>query len=316
MGIALFESESCIEIVKLMGYLLLKLESVYHVPAKCVDDLVEQLQFIHTISVLSIPKLIYDVFDKNACAVDDDVVDELVDKLQNGNLLSAAFSPDVHFSSRFKSAKYFKENFNVIEPVEYILDPVANRSSQYIPAVHTLQNLFNNPDIVQSILTKQSDSKHLASSHDGKFYKGNELLCSEEPTLSLILYIDDFEVCNSLGTSRKKKLKVTAVYWVLEDVPPEQRSQLTSIYLALLCKAVDVKQFGYVNILEPLLKDLTVLEKEGIYLSCVGKNISGTVFCVTADNLGAHSLCGLVESFSGYYICRFCMGDLSCRVNV
>lgn len=36
--------------------------------------------------------------------------------------------------------------------------------------------------------------------------------------LSLILYIDDFEVCNPLGTSRKIH-KVTAVYWVLENFP-------------------------------------------------------------------------------------------------
>lgn len=46
-------------------------------------------------------------------------------------------------------------------------------------------------------------------------------------------------------------------------------------------------------------------------MSCVSKNVRGTVFCVSADNLGAHSLCGLVESFSGHYICRCCIGDQS-----
>lgn len=39
--------------------------------------------------------------------------------------------------------------------------------------------------------------------------------------------------------------------------------------------------------------------------------ISEVVFCVSADNLGAHSLGGLVENFSGHYICRFCIGDHS-----
>ncbi len=43
----------------------------------------------------------------------------------------------------------------------------------------------------------------------------------------------------------------------------------------------------------------------------VSTNIRGTVFCVSADNLGAHSLSGLVENFSGHYICRFCIGDHS-----
>lgn len=92
------------------------------------------------------------------------------------------------------------------------------------------------------------------------------------------------------------------MYWVLADVPSELRSQLTSIYLALLCKANDVKKYGYARVLEPFLKDLTTLEKEGIFFLQVGRNIRGIVVCVTADNLSAHSLSGLVESFSGYYI--------------
>ena len=73
------------------------------------------------------------------------------------------------------------------------------------------------------------------------------------------------------------------------------QSVLTSIHLALLCKAVDVKQFEYRTILEPLLKDLATLEHEGILISSVGKNIRGSVHCVVADNLGAHSISGLVE---------------------
>lgn len=104
---------------------------------------------------------------------------------------------------------------------------------------------------------------------------------------------------------------MTAVYWVLAHVPSELRSQLTSINLALLCKANDVKKFGYETILEPLLKDLITLEEEGIFFPTIRTNIRGNVFCVVADNLGAHSLSGLVESFTGHYICRFCIGDHS-----
>lgn len=122
--------------------------------------------------------------------------------------------------------------------------------------------------------------------------------------------MDDIEICNPLGTSRKKH-KVTALYWVLAEVPSELRSQLTSINLALLCKANDVKKFGYATFLEPLLKDLIILEEEGIFLPAIGKNIRGTAFCVSSDNLGAHALSGLVESFTGHYICRFCIGDRS-----
>lgn len=48
--------------------------------------------------------------------------------------------------------------------------------------------------------------------------------------------------------------------------------------------------------LEPLLKDITSLEEDGLYIPSLGKRLKGTVFCVVADNLGAHSIGGFVES--------------------
>ena len=117
---------------------------------------------------------------------------------------------------------------------------------------------MNNRHIQDTILQNRrpSDvSSGYKSLRDGLFLRENDFLCGDELTLPLILYIDDFEVCNPLGTSRKKH-KVTAVYWVFADIPPTLRSTLTSIYLAILCKADDVKQYGYPKVLEPLLQDL------------------------------------------------------------
>lgn len=109
----------------------------------------------------------------------------------------------------------------------------------------------------------------------------------------------------------KKKNKVTAVYWVLANVPALLRSLLTSMFLAVLCKADDVKRFGYSKVLEPLLKNLVSLEEEGLYVPALGRKIKGIVFCVMADNLEAHSIGGFVENFSSSHVCRFCFGELS-----
>lgn len=92
---------------------------------------------------------------------------------------------------------------------------------------------------------------------------------------------------------------------------PLLRSSLTSIYLAILCKADDIKQFGYSAVLHPLLKDLASLEEDGLYIPSLGIRVKGTVYCVVADNLGAHSIGGFVESFSSTYVCRFCLGERS-----
>ena len=131
---------------------------------------------------------------------------------------------------------------------------------------------------------------------------------SKELRITLVLCLDDFEICNPLGTSRKKH-KVTAVYWVFGNIPHSSRSNLNSVYLAFLCKAVDIKRFGYAQVLAPLLKDIAILERDGIYISAVGQNVKGTVFCVAADNLVAHSICEFVENFCGPFICRFCLGQ-------
>lgn len=97
--------------------MLLKLESVYNVSGRCVDDLVEQLHFIYTLSVQHYPKLIDDIFTRNNCAVDEIVVNELIDKLSHSNPLRTTFGPDGPFSSKFKRGEYFKENVSIIQPV-------------------------------------------------------------------------------------------------------------------------------------------------------------------------------------------------------
>lgn len=85
-------------------------------------------------------------------------------------------------------------------------------------------------------------------------------------------------------------------------MPPGPHSALSSIYLAALCKSEDLRKFGYDDVLDPLLKDLVILEKRGVFITQLNECIKGTVNSVIAENLGAHGLAGFVESFSGEYI--------------
>ncbi|MEQ2255474.1 hypothetical protein ILYODFUR_014214 [Ilyodon furcidens] len=87
------ERDTSGEIVKAVGSVLLKLESIYNVSCKCVDDLVEQLQFICTSSTEYISKLVSDIFTKNSCAIEA-IVSELVDKLHHSNPFTAVLGPD------------------------------------------------------------------------------------------------------------------------------------------------------------------------------------------------------------------------------
>ncbi|XP_036973983.1 uncharacterized protein LOC119030471 [Acanthopagrus latus] len=313
---SVFEEEDDLKkvITKRVGLLLLKMESIFNVSNTCIDEVVEELNFLTaSASGPVIKEIILNTLRKNGCTFEDSVVEELVKNVCQLSPVCAALQVDGPLSSQFRRAQFRMEHFSPTEPVEHILDSTENKTFQYVPILPLLSQLVDKRHIQNTILKNKrpSDvSSEYRSFHDGSLLRENSFLCEGELKLPLILYINDFEVCNPLGTSRKKH-KVTAVYWVFADIPATLRSTLTSIYLSMLCKANDVKQYGYAKVLDPLLKDLKSFEDNGIFVPSLGKVVKGTVLAVVADNLGAHSIAGFVESFSASHFCRFCIGERS-----
>lgn len=70
-----------------------------------------------------------------------------------------------------------------------------------------------------------------------------------------------------------------------------------------------MKKYGYGAFLERLIKDLEVLEQQGLYVQKLGTSVRGTVLYVFADNIGAHSLAGFHESFNVDKFCWFCLAS-------
>ena len=59
--------------------------------------------------------------------------------------------------------------------------------------------------------------------------------------------------------------------------------------------------------MEPLIKDLKRIEDNGIHIDALKSSVGVKIFCVCADNLGAHGLAGFQESFILDKFCRFCL---------
>lgn len=176
----------------------------------------------------------------------------------------------------------------------------------YVPILQMIQVLFKNTDILSKIREPNSEPGYYVSYRDSSHFHENRLLSTEDLHLAIQLYIDELEIANPLGTSRKVH-KLFAVYWVLTNVPPKYRSALHTIQLAMLVKVIDVQKCGYAPVLAPLIHDVHILEQDGVFIESVGQNVKGTIFCVSADNLAAHALGGFLESFRVDYVCRFCM---------
>lgn len=306
-------------VVENLGSMLLKLEHLTHVPSSAIDHFLGELHYL--LKSMSVPISVagvQHVLEKHNINVDESVMKEITTTISTSNPLHTAIGKDGPLGSAHKRKQFYKDKFNVVEPIEYCLDEKQLQTFQYVPILKSLQQVLAKKDVVDQVVDNHKartspvshDKQSYRSFQDGTYFKENNLLSGKDMTISLTLYADDFEVCNPLGTSRKKH-KLFAVYWILSNLPPGSHSSLTSIYLTLLCKSDDLKNYGYEKVLEPFLCDLSILEQNGVFIPLLGTFVKGTVYCVVADNLAAHGMAGFVESFSGEYFCRFCLGNRS-----
>lgn len=237
--------------------------------------------------------------------MDNSILSEIINVLSDNNVLLKFTDKGGSLSTARRRESYIKQEFSLVMPEEFGLD--GGHSVVYVPILKMLQALLSNKDILDKVLHAETTSgQGYHSFRDGSRFKENVLLNVEGVRIALGLYIDDFEVSNPLGTS-KKKHKLCAVYWVLANLDSKYRSALHSIQLALLCKVKTVTDCGYAEVLRPLIKDLVTLEEHGVYVEQLAQSVKGTVLYVAADNLGAHGLAGFQECFSVGYCCRFCM---------
>lgn len=106
---------------------------------------------------------------------------------------------------------------------------------------------------------------------------------SREPhALQIILYYDELELCNPLGTSAKihkiGKFNLLLIgmhnyaaslagvfYYQLGNLRPMYRSSLCSIHLVSIAKSSVIQKYGPDKILEPFIADVKELEKVELY---------------------------------------------------
>ncbi|XP_071839080.1 uncharacterized protein [Apostichopus japonicus] len=217
------------------------------------------------------------------------------------------------FSNSRNLQKYMINQYNVVEPCEYVLgrddDNGKEHTMQYIPILQTLKALLKSDDILGEVYGGHaSHIEHKLSDFcDGSKFKSNALFSEEPSSLQVQLYYDDFTVANPLGT-HVQMLKFSAVYFVLGNLHPMHRSKLRNIQLVSLCPSLYVKTYGLQNVFFPLLEDLKVLEKDGIQFSKDGMEhtFRGTVSFLSADNLAAHEIGGFQVHFNHGRVCRMC----------
>ncbi|KAK3910425.1 Transcription factor IIIA [Frankliniella fusca] len=183
----------------------------------------------------------------------------------------AVENPFQHIRTLKQQLNYFSREMGLVLPVphfigyrsEWKLDPATNQYEvtqssmvfQYIPIIETLKLILSNPRLRYLIENeKKSEDDVLRSYLDGTRAKSNTLIQEQPNVIRLQIYTGDLEVVNALG-SRTVVHKLTALYFSIQNFPPAEASQLSSIYLLGLAYTEDVKtQNGYENFFTPFFK--------------------------------------------------------------
>nr|XP_046258520.1 uncharacterized protein LOC124066299 [Scatophagus argus] len=102
----------------------------------------------------------------------------------------------------------------------------------YIPLVKSLEQLLSHPRIIAMIDERPQTCKDgfFHDFIDGDIFKSHPLFLKFPTALQLILYTDEIELCNPLG-SRANKNKLLLIYYTLGNINPKYRSRLAAIHL-------------------------------------------------------------------------------------
>ena len=191
----------------------------------------------------------------------------------------------------------------------------------YVPLIKNLAAILSNDQLEEALLhssCKCIDGK-FKFMQDGAVLSNHPLFTTDPHTLELILYSDEIEICNAVGT-RVKKHKLLMFYYLLSNLPKKYRSTVDAINYYAVVTSEDVSTYGFDIILQPLLEDLTKLGMPSGNLICL---MDGRTICVraslvayVADNPAAHQAIGLKESVGGSFRkCRFCRADFEAMQN-
>lgn len=183
-----------------------------------MQEIIQHLNQIHQLSQPLVHDSIKGILTKYCDSINDSVIKAVVNTVSENNVLLKFCGTNGPLSTSKRRALCVLRKFPLVMSVEYVVDK-GKKSVVFVPVQSMLQKLLNKQDVLDNVLSTQTNSQYEYQSYkDGSNFKGNDFFKTDELRIALGLYIDDFEVSNPLGTS-KKKHKMCAVYWVIANLP-------------------------------------------------------------------------------------------------
>lgn len=129
--------------------------------------------------------------------------------------------------------------------------------------------------------------------------KSRLLVEANKIVIPFFLYIDDSEINNPLGSHCDPISFLYYSFPVIDNC---------EIFLAAALRGKDYKEYGNEKCLRALIRDITILERDGIEIATSEgvKTVHFMLGLFLGDNLGINTVLGFALSFSANFFCRFC----------
>ena len=294
---------------KKLALFALKHRELHCIPKSTMESIVREMHDIMIIGQNAFAQNLASMIPSCSVTQLDSIINE------NENILDDIFGT---VSNRNLFKKFCVNHMHMIQPKEFALDVSycngrrTKTSFCYVPILETLRCFIEHEDVGTEMIrhARQAYLNTLCDYSDGDAYASHPLFGADKMAIRLHLYVDDFEVCNPIG-SRRSVHKLTAVYFLIGNIHPKYWSSAANIHLALLARCKVVKSYGLQTVLKPLMDDISQLETNGISVKLCDDliRLRGAVATISADNLGSHQIGGFRQTFSSGKICRFCTTD-------
>jgi len=248
-----------------------------------------------------------------------------VDVQQLRDTLEICRNPFEEFRSCSEVDKYYESQEGFLKATEYFLgyrwdlQLTARNNYEQVMVPNTchivsikdiLTMIARNPEVRHYLTLDRSRSDGIIADFcDGELYKELDIFAYDGITFQVMLYADEFETVNPLG-SKTGNQKLVAIYMTVRNLPPEFNSCFSNIHLVALVHSNDVKTYGYNKILEPVVNELRELETGiAMNISDEVQTVKGVLVDFSGDNLGRHQVFGYLQSFRANHFCEWCMTD-------
>lgn len=166
----------------------------------------------------------------------------------------------------------------------------------------------NNDDILRCVDNPLPHTEGTFKSiTDSVYYRSHPVYQIDQKALSFVIYYDDFEFTNPLGS---KTHKLAMFNWVLINIYPEFRSTFKVHNLLAVVMTKDLKEFGTEVILESFISAMNQLGKERgvtLKLHCDDRVFRGLLNTVAGDTPASGYLGGFKEGVGvALHPCRRC----------